>query len=294
MKFDLVIDANVALMETPIWDTRSKTLLWTDLFTGEIFEYNPKTNQSKIYNTNSLIGSAIPCEEEGKLFCAIDKGMCLLNKSTGEITVIANPKGNRDDLRYNDTRIDKAGRIFTSTVSKLYGTDEYKDTMLGDFYMIDTDKSVTIIKEGINQYNAICWNSTNTKMFVIDTFNNKLLSCSYNIAKGPTDNLSVALNLEEIGMPDGMCTDTEDNLYICHWAGKISVWDKHLKLKKIMDFPVPQVCCCGFGGEHLKDFYVASARYAYSEEQLLNRNGAGGMFKGESRVKGVVDNYCKF
>ena len=32
MKFDLVIDANRELTETPIWDNRNGKLYWTDLF----------------------------------------------------------------------------------------------------------------------------------------------------------------------------------------------------------------------------------------------------------------------
>jgi sugar lactone lactonase YvrE len=92
-------------------------------------------------------------------------------------------------------------------------------------------------------------------------------------------------------MPDGMSIDSEDNLYICHWAGKISVWNKSLKMEQIIDFPVDQVCCGGFGGDTMQDFYVATARFAYTPKQMADRRGAGGLFKMSMKIPGKADNF---
>ncbi|MEG0914844.1 MAG: SMP-30/gluconolactonase/LRE family protein [Christensenellaceae bacterium] len=293
MKFDLSLDLNLVLMETPIWDDRNKKMLLTDLFTGDIHEFEPSTKKDTLYQTNSLIGSAIPCDDSNKILCAIDRGICLVDKTDGSIKVIADPNQANENNRYNDARVDAAGRVFVSTVSKLYGSADYEPTMLGDFYMVDTDGSVKTIAAGINQYNAIVWNQDSTKMFVVDTYNNQLLCFDYDLAKGPISSGRVALDLQKIGMPDGMCIDSEDNLYICHWTGKISVWDKDLKQIELIDFPVEQVCCCGFGGEDLKDLYVATARFGYTDEQMAHRNGAGSLFVGRCNKKGAMDHFYR-
>jgi sugar lactone lactonase YvrE len=91
-------------------------------------------------------------------------------------------------------------------------------------------------------------------------------------------------------MPDGLNVDTEGNIYVSHWSGRISVWDKNHKLITDIRFPVEQACCGGFGGEDLKDFYVATARYAFTEEQFKKRNGAGGIFLARSEFTGIADN----
>jgi sugar lactone lactonase YvrE len=163
--------------------------------------------------------------------------------------------------------------------------------MLGNFYMIDIDGKVKTIVSDINQYNAIVWNAQNTEMFVIDTFNGKLLSFDYDIERGPLSGPKERLDLNGIGTPDGMSIDAEDTLYICHWAGKISVWEKSLALKEIVDFPVDQVCCGGFGGDEFKDFYVATARYAYTQEQMNDRRGAGGLFRARVETAGTADHF---
>jgi len=292
MEISLIYDSNVTLLETPVWDGRTKKIYCTDLFAGDVHAYDTATGAATVYHTGGgTIGSAIPCSDENMLLCALDKGICLYDMKTGELTRIADPNGGNDGYRYNDTRVDSKGRIFASTVSKLYGTEGYKPDMVGDFYMIDTDGSVITLVKGINQYNGIVWNSDDTEMFVIDTYNGLLLSFDYDASAGPVGEPKKRLDLNWIGMPDGLSIDSEDNLYICHWTGKISIWDKSLMTSRIINFPVAQVCCGGFGGDAMEDFYVATARYAYTPEQMADRRGAGGLFRMNMKTAGTLDHY---
>ena len=292
MKFSLVLDTNVTLLETPIWDARTKHLYCTDLFTGDVHAYDTTWGADVVYHTGGgMIGSAIPCSDQNKLLCALEKGLCIFDMTSGELSQVADPNGGNAENRYNDTRVDARGRIFASTVSKLYGTPRYQPDMLGNFYMVDVDGNVKTIVKGINQYNCMVWNAANTEMFVIDTFNGWLLSFDYDLEAGPVSGPKKRLDLNHIGMPDGLSIDTEDSIYICHWTGKISVWDKNLSLLRIEAFPVEQVCCGGFGGESMQDFYVATARYAYTPEQMSGRRGAGGLFRADSNIAGTGDHF---
>lgn len=289
MKFDLVLDTSFEIAETPIWDRRIGKLYYTDLFTGDVHRYDPVSGEKEVWKTNTLIGSAVPTDDENKLFCALETGMYLLDLKNGELEFLCDPENGNKANRYNDTRIDPVGRIFTSSVSKLYGTDEYRPDMLGGFYMIDTDGSVHVLEEGINQYNAIVWNADASKMFVIDTYNETLIGYDYDIQSGPVGKGRVMIEFGELGMPDGMSIDSEDNLYVCHWTKQISVWDKQLNLKETIAIPVEYACCTGFGGEDMKDLYLATARYRYSEKELKENKGAGGIFCAKSAVKGAGD-----
>lgn len=293
MKFELKIDKGVELAETPIWDARVKCLYWTDLFTGQVHRYHPDTDTEQVFETGGLIGAAIPCEDESKLMVAIESGMHLFDMETGALSFIADPNEGNAKNRYNDTRVDARGRIFTSTVSKLYGSTDYTPDMLGSFYMIDTDKSVKTLVSGINQYNAIVWNRDDTRMFVVDTYNQKLTAFDYDIETGPVSGPKEVIDFSKQGMPDGMSIDCEDNLYVCHWTGKISIWNKEFRLKKIVEFPVEYVCCTGFGGENMRDLYVASSRYCYTEEDLNRNPGAGGIFLAQNAVAGAREHFYK-
>ena len=291
MKFDLVIDANLELIETPIWDQRVKRLYWTDLFSGDVHGYDPAAGTDQVWKTGRMIGAAVPCSNPGKLLCSIEGGLHLLDLDSGTLTFLVDPEHGNPDNRYNDTRVDAVGRVFMSSVSKLYGTDAYRPHMKGGFYMVDTDGSVKTIEAGINQYNAIVWNRDNTKMFVVDTFNQALIAYDYDLEKGPVSAGRAVIRFTDQGMPDGMSIDSQDNLYVCHWTGKISVWNPQYELIETLDFPVEYVCCGGFAGEDMQDFYVATSRFCYGPEELKANPGAGGMFKARSPIPGMPDHF---
>jgi len=288
MDFKLLIDAKVGIAETPIWDSRIGQLYWTDVGTGDIYRYDPEEGTQEVWKTGKMIGSAIPTDDPDKMFCALDGGLFLFDLETEKLKFLCDPD-ERPDYRYNDSRIDAKGRIFTSSVSTVYGSDDYTPDMKGNFYMVDKDGTVTELVSGVNQYNGIVWNKDNTKMIVVDTYNYKLLVFPYDIERGPTGPCEKEVDVEAFGMPDGVSIDEEDNLYVCHWAGKVSVWDKDLNNTGIVDFPVEYAACGGFGGADMRDFYVASASWGYTEEELDKNPGAGGIFIARVETAGRPD-----
>ena len=292
MDFNLMIDAKAVVAETPVWDSRIGQLYWTDFVAGDIHLYDPETKTEKIWKTGRGIGTAIPCDDPDKMFCALEGGLFLLDLKTNALDLICNPDP-RPDYKYNDSRIDARGRILTSSVSRLYGSDDYKPDMLGNFYMVDTDGTIKTLVEGINQYNGIVWNKSGTKMFVVDTYNSKLLVFPYDTELGPTGGCELEIDLGPVGMPDGISIDEQDNLYICHWTGRISVWDRNLNLTKEIGFPVGFVCCGGFGGSDMRDFYVATSSWGYSENDFEENPGAGGLFVARSEIIGRPDYFYR-
>jgi sugar lactone lactonase YvrE len=292
MEFKLIHDADVLLAETPIWDSRNACIYWTDLFGGEIHEYDPASKKERKWSTGKWIGSAVPADDPAKIFTALEDGMYLLDKETGQLSLIADPEPGISKNRYNDARIDVRGRIFTSSVPKTYATPDYTPDQHGAFYMVERDGKITKINDNINQYNGIVWTPDNKKMYVVDTYNGTLLEWDYDPDRGPAGEHRIVIDFKgKQETPDGLSIDVEGNLYICHWSGKISVWDKNLNWKEDIVFPVEQVCCGGFGGGDMKDFYVATARFGFTPEQLANRRGAGGIFMARSPIAGLPDHF---
>lgn len=290
MNFELVLDANFDLPETPIWDDRTQRLYWTELFSGDVHEFDPKSGQDLCYVLSAgIIGAAIPCKNDtNKLLCAVEKGLCLFDKRTGDLSVVAQPNKNPSNC-YCDTRVDAAGRIVTSTTSKLYGLPGHTPDMTGELYTVEKDGEIRMIKEGILQYNCMVWNTDNTKMYIADSDASTLIAYDYNLACGPVGDGKVVLNFNKngLGMPDGISTDMQGNLYICHWTGQISVWDPGLSLLRTLTVPVEQVACCGFGGADMRDLFVATGRFGYTPEQMADRRGAGGIFRVRLDIPGV-------
>jgi sugar lactone lactonase YvrE len=295
MDFKLAIDSRVILAETPIWDPRIQKLYWTDLFKGTVHRYDPATGLDEQVDTNSMIGSAVPCSTVGKLLVAVDDGMMLLDFETGKMDCLAVPQRNTGEFRYNDTRCDAAGRIYTSTVSKFFTEPNFDpETMTGKFYMVDTDGTVVTLVDRLVQFNTIFFDSANTHLYAIDTYNKKLLRFDYSLEKGASGPPQTVIEFDH--MPDGACVDVEDNVYVCHWSDKreISVWSlKDYSLVKTIPFPVKNICCGGFAGSEMKDFYVTTSNFWLPDADPDFEAGAGGIFLAKSEISGLPEHFYK-
>lgn len=295
MEFKLVVDSKFSIAETPIWDSNLQKLYWTDLFPGDVHRYDPATGGDDRFYTGEIIGSAIPCVEPGKVLVVLDSGAYLLDLATGNKKFIVDPENGNPLNRYNDSRCDAKGRLFMSSVAKTYGSDAYTPDQVGAFYMVDLDGTVTKVVDGIQQYNCMVWTPDNKKLLINDTYHQKLLCFDYDLEKGPVSGPYEVIDFEgKQGMPDGMSIDEEGNLYICHWTGVISMWDKNYNHIKDIPFPCEQIGCSGFGGKDMKDFYVASCAFYYTDEDFKKNPGAGGLFVAHSDIAGLPDHYCRW
>jgi len=295
MNFELISDIKVVLAETPIWDSRIKKWYWTDLFKGTVHRFDPLSGSDESVETGSVIGSAIPCDEEDKLLVAVDDGMMLLDFKTGKMDLVVSPQTNDGKYRYNDTRCDPVGRIFTSSVSKSYTEPDFDpNTMTGKFYMIEPSGEVIVLVDKLVQYNTIFLDNANKNLYATDTYNKKLLRFDYSLGKGAFGEPETVIEFED--MPDGVSVDVEDNIYVCHWSEKrhITVWNlKDCQFVKSIPFPVKNICCGGFGGEDMKDFYVGTSHFWLPEGDSDFSSGAGGIFRSRVEIPGKPENFFK-
>ena len=285
----LALDAKAQLGETPIWHPEKGVLYWTDGFAGEFRVYDPETGKDKTYQVGDLIGSAIPCTD-GRVLLLLDTGLALFDFADESVTHILDVEPGDDANRLNDGRCDARGRLWFSTVSKLFGTEAYQPEMTGALYMVDTDMTLYTKMIGIKQLNGIGWSADNTRMHVVDTYNFKLYRFGYDIETGGVSAPQTAVEIpESLGYADGMCVDADDNVWIAHWAGKVSKWNPESgELLETVEMPVPNITCPGFGGEGFDTLYITTSKFGISEQDLLTMplGTSGGLFALKPGVKG--------
>ena len=99
---------------------------------------------------------------------------------------------------------------------------------------------------------------------------------------------SVFLKFRKVdGFPDGMTTDTKNNLWVCHYAGGcISVYN--LKGKKIhkINLPAKNITNCTFGGSKYNQLYVSTARKDLKIKDINKYPLSGSLFKMRTNIKG--------
>jgi len=295
LDFKLVIDSRVVLAEMPIWDARINKLYWIDTVDGVVHRHDPATGKDESRAIHTSLGSAIPCTSLDKVMVAVDDGMMLLDFASGEMELIAQPQPNTGEFGYNDTRCDPAGRIFTSSVSKHYTEPSFDPkTMAGKFYMIEPNGSITTLAEDVAQYNTIFLDNKCENLYAVETYYKKLLRFDYSLDKGASGSPETVIEFEE--MPDGVSVDIENNIYVCHWGKqqRITVWslDDYSQVGSI-PFPVKHICCGGFAGKDMKDFYVATSKFWLEEGDPDFAAGAGGIFFARNTIAGIPENFFR-
>jgi len=116
------------------------------------------------------------------------------------------------------------------------------------------------------------WSVDKTKMFYIDTLAMKVDLFDYN--NGQINNRRTLVEITDgMGYPDGMCSDSEDNIWVAFWMGSCVRGFDGKTGKQIAEIklPVQKVTSCCFAGEKLDQLIITTAVGNPGEEMDLNQ-----------------------
>ena len=265
MKPKLVFFNDAQLLESPCFDSKNQLLYFVSIHEKLIHCINIKTMEIESFLTESPV-SYVQILDYKKLIYAEKNGIFhldLQNRVKKFITQLEKDV----NYRYNDGKLDAKGRL-------LIGTMGYPDIIDngGKVYSWFENKSQVII-ENTTISNGICFSKDNKKLFFIDTPTRKVKEFSYNIQNGEVKYLRDLIEFNGIGIPDGMCIDKNENLWIAEWSGGcVSQFDS-LNGRKIRSINLPCInvtSCCLDNEENL---YVTTAK-----NETIYENLGGGLF----------------
>lgn len=268
-KPELVFYMGSSLLEGPCWNSATEEILCVSI------------EQQCIYSVNSLTGSVKTYMMEGQVGCIalIDKehilaaeyhGIYRINLKSGEKTFITQLNEN-DKLRYNDGKMDTRGRF-------LVGTTGYKCLAENQnfLYSWDGNERKALIS-GTTISNGIGFSTDDKYMYFVDTPTQKVSRYFYDINTGNAKFDKDIIHIEE-GIPDGICVDVDDMLWVAQWNGsKVSKWNPYTGEKLLeIELPCKNVTSCCIGGEKKEYLFVTTAKH---DDGTESEELAGGLFK---------------
>jgi len=277
------------LGEGPLWLSEKGQLVWVDIEGGKVRVYEPNTGKESEIPVGQRIGAIVQADD-GRMVCALESGFAFLDLSSGRIEPIVDPEAHLPDNRFNDGKVDPAGRFWAGTMSK----DDKGP--VGALYRLEGDGSVDRMVEGIGCSNGLGWSLDAKTMYYIDTSTGRVDAFDYDVENGEIRNRRTAASIpREHGYPDGMTVDAEGMLWVACWDGYgISRIDPATgTLLHRLELPVSRVTSCCFGGENMDELYITSARVGLSEEQLRREPLAGSLFVCKPGVRGLPSNKYK-
>ncbi len=282
MEVELLLDARAELGEGPAWDAGAGVLHWVDIHAGRLHTFDPSRGRDRTFSLEEPIGCAAP-SRSGDLVLALRSGFWTLNLSAGTLTQLAAPEhvpGNR----FNDGKCDPAGRFLAGTM------DDAEKEARGSLYSLSPDGALKTLLTGLRISNGLTWSPDYKTFYFIDTPTRLVMAYDYDLDTGGIATPRPVVHFPpELGWPDGMTSDAEGLLWIALWGGaKVTRWDPATgQITAAYPIPALNVTSCIFGGPHLGDLYITSARKGMTAGQLAEYPHSGGLFRIETGTRGL-------
>jgi sugar lactone lactonase YvrE len=223
-----------------------------------IYQINPKTGETQSYPTQGSVG-CVALDKNGNLISAEKEGIFNINPKTKEKTYITQFESN-EELRYNDGRFDPVGRFLVGTKSEKDFFLE-KEVVKGKLFSYYNGVSKILLNDLLIS-NGIGFSHNGEKMYFIDTPTKKVAQYKYDLNTGDIEFEKYIVDIDGNGLPDGMCVDTDGNIWVAEWeGGRVRKWD--VNVGKVLDeitLPCPRVTSCCLGGENLDELFITTAK----------------------------------
>jgi sugar lactone lactonase YvrE len=285
---ELLLDVRADLGEGPAWDASSKCLYWVDIRAGHLHLFNPQDSTDRHIDIGEPIGCAAP-RSAGGVVLGLRSGFALLDTplrwgQAPELKRLINPESHLPGNRFNDGKCDPAGRFLAGSM------DNAEVETSGSLYSLAPDGTLIMLISGCRISNGLAWSPDRHTFYFIDTPTHTVMAFDYDLATGAIANPHRAITIPpELGWPDGMTSDEDGMLWVALWGGaKLTRWDPASgSLLEQIPLPAFNVTSCAFGGPHLTDLYITSARKGMSAEQLAQYPLSGGLFRLRTDIQGT-------
>jgi len=270
------------LGEGPIWNAREGALYWLDINRAKIPRHDPQSKDMIVFDMPFKV-TALRLRKRGGFVCATEKGFHFWDGKGTELKFINDPEEGKAGARFNDGKVDRAGRFWAGTMDARNATSA--------LYRLDADLSVRRMAEGITISNGIGWSPDNRKMYYADSLRYTVYEYAFDLRSEAISDRRVFIQVEkDFGVPDGLTVDSQGYVWIAFYDGwKVVRYTPEGKEDARVELPVARPTCPAFGGTELDQLYVTTAIDGLSEEELEKQPMAGDLFVIEAGVKGLAE-----
>ena len=278
---ECIADVKAVLGEGPIWDAREQALYWVDIPERRVFRWS-EGEGTRTVPVERHICSLLPRAAGGFIGGGYE-GFLEIGPDLNA-AVLANPEPDLPGNRFNDGKVDRAGRFWAGTM------DRSEREASGSLYRLDPDRSWTRIDSGYRVTNGPAFGRDGRTMYHTDSARQVVYAFDL-AADGSASNRRVHLQFGEgDGYPDGMTVDAEDCLWIAFWDGwcvrRFSPAGERLAELRV---PAQRPTSCAFGGAGLDRLFITTASRDLTAEELSAQPNAGGLFMTSPGVTGIAE-----
>ena len=160
----------------------------------------------------------------------------------------------------------------------------------GSLYRYDLDGTCSQVLRDVTISNGLGWSGDGRRMYHVDSGAGTVTAYDYDVSRGLLSGGTPFVVLEdEPGVPDGLCMDSEDHLWVAIWgAGEVRRYSPDGRLVCVVEVAASQPSSCALGGADGRQLFITTARNGVDAEVLARQPDAGRLFCVEVDVPGVA------
>jgi len=284
--FTLLAQTHDRLGESPMWRADEQALYWVDWYGPTL--RRKRMGEEKIESwtipNETILGSFV-FASNGRLLIAVDSGLKLFDPATGKATPFADPNEARPSVGYNDSKLDRQGRLWV-------GTFDLPETQpRGILYCVEPSGQWSVADSGFAVCNGPAFSPDGGTMYFSDSMGRQVLA--YDIeanSRIPTNRRVFAQFSPDDGVPDGLTVDAEGGLWVAlYGGGRLIRFAPDGSVIKSYDLPCPVVTAAGFGGPDMTTLFVTTG-WSPGIQRADDEPGPGGaVFTLETGIKGIAE-----
>src|SRR5947209_2852923 len=261
------------LSEGPRWHEERQELLWVDILGRQMHRgtLSPDGALERVetISVDRHIGAVAPAAGGGYVLAA-GAGFLFVDDA-GSIQELAQPEGDRTDVRMNDGACDPQGRFWAGTMAY----DESPGA--GTLYRLELDGRCTPVLTGLTISNGIGWNPSGTMMYLSDSGAGVVEAFDFDGPSGAIGGRRTLVRVDEPGMaPDGLTVDEQGDLWVGLYGGwAVNRYGTDGRLRGAVSIPAAQATSCAFGGPDRRTLFVTTGRERLDDEALERQPDAG-------------------
>lgn len=277
-----VYEEPAILGEGPLWVPRENAVYWVDIVRRKVHRYGVGDGSRRNWTFEAQVTSLAE-RQQGGLVSTVRDGFAFVDLETGTIEPIAMPEADMPENRFNDGKVDDKGRYWAGSM------DDGEKFATGSLYRLDGDLSLQKMDDNYSITNGPAFSVGGKTLYHTDTAKRTIYAFDFS-EDGSISNKRAFIELaaEEEGYPDGMTVDSEDCIWLAHFAGfRITRYSPQGEVMQVIAMPVPNITSCTFAGPDLDTMYITTARHLLSEEDIRKYPLSGSLFCCKPGVTGL-------
>ena len=255
--------------ESALWHEVESALYWVDIEGFTVNRLHAASGKFTSWKMGSN-PSALAIDDDNFLVVATRNGLLRLNTTDGVETPIVDAPYDTTKVRFNDGRVDPAGRFWIGTMY------EPRDQPAAEMYVLERDALRCAWRGGMTNSNGLAWSLDGRTMYHADTTTHRIDCYDFDPATGEQSNARTILTFASDkkaadygGRPDGATMDSEGMYWVAMFeGGRVLRISPTGEILREIGLPVRCPTSLAFGGPDLRTLYITSASQGRSADEI--------------------------